>query len=95
MVEPPLPQKPSKSLATPQTSMASGAGVFHEVDLLEIYHARQLRDSIISQLNRLRGADRTVSLDGRMRRSEVCGYYKALLLTTAELLQELGDDIPG
>ena len=69
-----------------------GNGI-HEIDLLEIYHARQLRDSIIAQLNRLRCADQAVSLDGRSHRHEVCGYYKALLLTTAELLQELGDDI--
>ena len=65
----------------------------HEIDLLEIFHARQTRDMVISQLKRLRAPSQDLSLDSRLQRQAISGYYKALLLTTAELLQELGDDL--
>lgn len=67
------------------------------VDLLEIYHARQVRDQIISQLRRLRSSQNQQQLpfhdlqDSTQQR-EVRGYYEALLLTVAELLHLIGDD---
>lgn len=62
------------------------------VDLLEIYHARQLRDQIISQLRRLRASTDQVPLYEQARRREVRGYYEALLLTVAELQHQMGDE---
>ena len=62
------------------------------VDLLEIYHARQVRDVIISQLQRLRGPADYLPEPDRMRRLEVRGYYEALLLTVAELQHHMGDE---
>lgn len=61
------------------------------VDLLEIYHARQVRDVIISQLRRLRGRAEYLPEPEQMRRQEVRGYYEALLLTVAELQHHMGD----
>jgi hypothetical protein len=62
------------------------------VDLLEIYHARQLRDQIITQLRRLRASTDQVPLHEQARRREVRGYYEALLLTVAELQHQMGDE---
>ena len=62
------------------------------VDLLEIYHARQLRDQIIAQLRRLRASSDKLSLSDQARRREVRGYYEALLLTVAELQHHMGDE---
>ncbi len=61
------------------------------VDLLEIYHARQLRDQIIMQLRRLRESTSHLSLHEQARRRDVRGYYEALLLTVAELQHQMGD----
>jgi len=61
------------------------------VDLLEIYHARKMRDEIILQLRRLRASSEQLSLHERDRRREVRGYYEALLLTVAELQHQMGD----
>ena len=62
------------------------------VDLLEIYHARQLRDQIIVQLRRLRSSADQFPPCERGRRREVRGYYEALLLTVAELQHQMGDE---
>ena len=62
------------------------------VDLLEIYHARQLRDQIIAQLRRLRASGDRLSLAEQTHRREVRGYYEALLLTVAELQHLTGDE---
>ncbi len=86
----------SSSPSTAARINAAGAGsraFGHETDLLEIYHARQIRDSLVSQLKRLRASCDEISMDSRVKRQAISGYYKALLLTTAELLQELGDDL--
>ncbi len=64
------------------------------VDLLEIYHARQLRDDLLSQLRRLRVDDPLNPFQDRARRLETQRYYEAMLLTVAELLRGLGDDLP-
>ncbi len=62
------------------------------IDLLEIYHARKMRDLIIAQLRRLRASADHLSLSERVRRREVRGYYEALLLTVAELQHQMGDE---
>ena len=61
------------------------------VDLLEIYHARQLRDDILAQLRRLRSGQHQLPLHEVARHKEVVRYYEALLLTVADMLQQLGD----
>lgn len=66
------------------------------VDLLEIYHARQMRDQIISQLRRIRSSNEGLPIDHGMHKRQIRGYYEALLLTVAELLHRMGDDdLPG
>lgn len=64
------------------------------VDLLEIYHARQVRDQILDQLRRLRVHDPLNPFQDEIRRREVQSYYEAMLLTVAELLGGLGDELP-
>jgi hypothetical protein len=64
------------------------------VDLLEIYHARQVRDKILHQLRRLRVNDPLNPFQDEVRRREMQSYYEAMLLTVAELLGGLGDDMP-
>ena len=64
------------------------------VDLLEIYHARQVRDQILEQLRRLRVHDPLNPFQDEVRRREMQSYYEAMLLTVAELLGGLGDDMP-
>lgn len=64
------------------------------VDLLEIYHARQVRDLILGQLRRLRVHDPLNPFQDEVRRREMQSYYEAMLLTVAELLGGLGDDMP-
>lgn len=64
------------------------------VDLLEIYHARALRDQILEQLRRLRQHDPSNPFHDAARRRESRSYYEAMLLTVAELLGTLGDDLP-
>ena len=62
------------------------------IDLLEIYHARQVRDHIIAQLRRLRCTTQQLPLHEQARRSDLRGYYEALLLTVAELQDHVGDE---
>jgi len=64
------------------------------VDLLEIYHARQVRDQILEQLKRLRVHDPLNPFQDEIRRRETQSYYEAMLLTVAELLSNLGDELP-
>ncbi len=64
------------------------------VDLLEIYHARQVRDLLLEQLRRLRVHDPLNPFQDESRRRETRSYYEAMLLTVAELLGGLGDDLP-
>lgn len=64
------------------------------VDLLEIYHARQVRDLVLSQLRRLRVQDPLNPFQDEGRRRELQGCYEAMLLIAAELLGGLGDDAP-
>jgi len=63
----------------------------HVVDLLEIFHGRQLRDQIVAQLQRLTAADAGnpgVRSGPQLRASR---YYEAMLITVSELLDDLGD----
>ena len=62
------------------------------IDLLEIYHARKLRDEIVAQLRRLRTHSNHFSAADHDRRRKVRRYYEALLLTVAELQHQMGDD---
>jgi hypothetical protein len=64
------------------------------VDLLEIYHARQVRDVLISQLRRLRAEDPLNPFLDEARRRETRSHYEAMLLSVAELLRGLGDELP-
>ncbi len=60
-------------------------------DLLEIYHARQPRDHIITQLRRLHADRQQLPIHNVARHKEAVRYYEALLLTVAEMLQAMGD----
>lgn len=62
------------------------------VDLIEIYHARQLRDEIMGQLKRIRSGQQQLPIYDSVKRREIRAYYEALLLTVAELLHHMGDD---
>jgi hypothetical protein len=64
------------------------------VDLLEIYHARQVRDQLLGQLRRLRTCDSANPYQNGARRHEARSHYEAMLLVVAELLGGLGDDLP-
>ncbi|MGA1373049.1 MAG: hypothetical protein ACO3Z6_15795 [Pseudomonadales bacterium] len=64
------------------------------VDLLEIYHARRLRDQVIAQLKRLADAEMSGQVaDARVLR-HAGRYYEAALVTVASLLDSLGDRSP-
>jgi hypothetical protein len=64
------------------------------VDLLEIYHARQVRDQLLAQLRRLRTQDPSNPYQNTARRQEARSHYEAMLLVVAELLGGLGDELP-
>jgi hypothetical protein len=64
------------------------------VDLLEIYHARQVRDQLLGQLRRLRSHDPSNPYQSPARRCEARSHYEAMLLVVAELLGGLGDELP-
>jgi hypothetical protein len=64
------------------------------VDLLEIFHARQIRDQIIEQLRRLRIHDPMNPFHDEGRRVRARGQYESMLLAVAELLGDLGDELP-
>ncbi len=60
------------------------------VDLLEIYHARSLRDLLLREVRRLRIEEGVLGLDPQRRR-EVHDFYESMLITSTELLYCLGD----
>jgi hypothetical protein len=64
------------------------------IDLLEIYHARQLRDDILTHLRRLQLEKPLDPFHDHGRKREIRSYYEAGLLTIAELLRTLGDEVP-
>jgi hypothetical protein len=64
----------------------------HEmVDLLEIYHARSLRNHVMRELARLDCDDSVLPGCDRGRRAEIREFYEAMLITTGALLYTLGD----
>ena len=84
---------PAAGFTQPDRISGSGQTLAYTgpVDLLEIYHARSIRDAILAQLRRLYLPGEVLSLDERRRRRQIRNYYEAQLLTVVELLQELGD----
>ncbi len=63
------------------------------VDVLEIYHARQLRDQLLANLRRLRQGANDPHRSPASRQ-EIRSYYEAMLLLAAEMLRGLGDEGP-
>lgn len=63
------------------------------VDLLEIYHARQLKAQVLDNLRRLSANDPFDPQQDPLRRRETQSYYEAMLITVVELLNGLGDDL--
>ena len=64
----------------------------HEmVDLLEIFHARSMRDHVTRELKRLRSDDHFLPGHDPMRRREIRAYYERMLITSIDLLEALGD----
>ena len=61
------------------------------VDILEIYHARQLREHILGQLRRIRGAQSNGPLLAANHSRKLRDYYESMLVTVSELLYEVGD----
>jgi hypothetical protein len=61
------------------------------IDLLEIYHARQLYALIAAQLRRLAQDDTASPTPQSERRAEILEHYAALLVGADELLRSLGD----
>jgi hypothetical protein len=61
------------------------------VDLLEIYHARSLRNHLMRELARLSSQDGLPRGDDPARRAEIREFYEAMLITSGGLLYSLGD----
>lgn len=61
------------------------------VDLLEIYHARSLRNHLVRALARLDSGDALPPGDDPARRAEIRQFYEAMLITSGGLLYTLGD----
>jgi len=64
------------------------------INILEIYHARQLRDDLLANVRRLRADNPMDPFQNPERRRETRSYYEATLLTIVELLHALGDESP-
>ena len=62
-----------------------------QIDLLEIYHARGVRDHLLRDLRRLHETEQLSSAIDEARRREVREYYESMLIASAELLYLLGD----
>ena len=61
------------------------------VDLLEIYHARSVRDHLRRELSRLRSDEHCLPGHDPQRRAEIRDFYQSMLITSAGLLYNLGD----
>ena len=64
------------------------------VDLLEIFHARRIRDHILAQLKRLADAEAQGAVTDSALLRKASRYYEAMLVTVARFLEELGDRRP-
>lgn len=62
------------------------------VDLLEIYHARQVRVTILRQLERLGEREGWLRNEGPCT-GELTVFYESLLLSADHLLSALGDPV--
>jgi len=62
------------------------------VDLLEIYHARSLRDRLRRELARLDSDDGVLPGTDPQRVAEIREFYAGMLRTSNGLLFSLGDD---
>ena len=62
------------------------------IDLLEIYHARALRDRLRREIARLDSEEGVLPGTDPQRRAEVREFYAAMLATSNGLLFSLGDD---
>jgi hypothetical protein len=61
------------------------------VDLLEIYHARSLRNHLVRELARLDSEDALPPGHDPARRAEIREFYETMLITSGGLLYTLGD----
>ena len=61
------------------------------VDILEIYHARQLRSQLLLQLRRLHSDTQQIPFAELAHKKKAVQYYEAMLLTVVELLQQMGE----
>ncbi len=61
------------------------------VDLLEIYHARSLRNHLMRELARLDCDDALPPGYDPARRAETREFYESMLITSGGLLYSLGD----
>lgn len=61
------------------------------VDLLEIYHARSLRNHLMRELARLDSLDSVPPGQDPARRAEIREFYESMLIMSGGLLYSLGD----
>ena len=61
------------------------------VDLLEIYHARSVRNHLMRELARLDCDDCLPPGHDPARRAEIREFYEAMLITSGGLLYSIGD----
>jgi len=64
---------------------------YEMVDLLEIYHARSLRHHLQRELSRLSSDEHCLPGHDPRRRAEILDFYHSMLITSAGLLHNLGD----
>lgn len=61
------------------------------VDLLEVYHARELRQQLLREIRRLRDGDAFLPGSSDDRRRRTSAFYENMLLECSHLLDHLGD----
>ena len=71
--------------------MAMSRNLHEMVDLLEIYHARSLRNHLTRELARLDCDDSVLPGHDPLRHAEIREFYEAMLITSGGLLYSLGD----
>ena len=62
------------------------------VDLLEIYHAREVLRGVTGQIKRITLSNQHLSVVDLARKREALHYYQAVQVTLTELLYQLGDE---
>jgi len=70
--------------------MGTWPSQYEQIDLLEIYHARGVRDHLLRDLRRLHETELPSAID-EARRERIREYYESMLISSAELLYLLGD----